>query len=229
MLDRFELEDVLQTYRVVADTREQANPRAAERFAALGPGLERATLDYGDYCANVTLPDGKDLYNTSERLSPACIVERKMSLDEVAACFTRERERFKREFERAGAANAKIYLLIEGGSLVSQELKFKMKTLQVLQLLKMYWPVFPLVFLAGLVDAIAGGGGTYITSCLYDCRTASSSGNSHEQDEFQSGDSPLYDPFCNFRLYTSAYSLVCGTLCACRLMGGLQSESDDQQ
>ena len=34
-----------------------------------------------------------------------------------------------------------------------------MKTLQVLQLLKMYWPVFPLVFLAGLIDAIAGGGG----------------------------------------------------------------------
>ena len=34
-----------------------------------------------------------------------------------------------------------------------------MKILQVLQLLKMYWPVFPLVFLAGLIDAIAGGGG----------------------------------------------------------------------
>ena len=116
MLDRFELEDVLQTYRVVADTREQANPRAAERFAALGPGLERATLDYGDYCANITLPDGRDLYDISVRLSPACIVERKMSLDEAAACFTRERERFKREFERAGEAKAKIYLLIEGGS-----------------------------------------------------------------------------------------------------------------
>lgn len=116
MLDRYELEDVLRTYRVVADTREQANPRAAERFAALGPGLERATLDYGDYCANVTLPDGKHLYDTSTRLSPACIVERKMSLDEAAACFTRERERFKREFERAGDAGAKIHLLIEGGS-----------------------------------------------------------------------------------------------------------------
>lgn len=116
MLDRFDIEDILRTYRVVADTREQANPRAAERFTALGPGLERATLDYGDYCANVTLPDGRDLYDISERLSPACIVERKMSLDEAAACLTRDRERFKREIERAGDAGAKIYLLIEGGS-----------------------------------------------------------------------------------------------------------------
>ena len=116
MLDRFEIEDTLRTYRVVADTREQTNPRAAERFAALGPGLERATLDYGDYCANVTLPDGKHLYDISARIFPTCIVERKMSLDEMAACLTRNRERFKREIERAGESGAKIYLLIEGGS-----------------------------------------------------------------------------------------------------------------
>lgn len=115
-MDRFDIEDTLKSYRVIRDTREQLTARATERFAALGDSLECATLDYGDYCANITLPDGRNLYDTSARIFPACIVERKMSLDEAAACFTRERERFKREFERAGEAKAKIYLLIEGGS-----------------------------------------------------------------------------------------------------------------
>jgi hypothetical protein len=84
-MDRFDIMDTLQTMRVIADTREQANPRAAERFAALGPGLERATLDYGDYCANVTLPDGRPLYDISGRITPVCVIERKMSLDETVA------------------------------------------------------------------------------------------------------------------------------------------------
>lgn len=115
-MDRFDIMDTMQTMRVIADTREQANPRAVERFAALGPSLERATLDYGDYCANVTLPDGRPLYDISGRITPACVIERKMSLDETVACFTRDRMRFEREFQRARDAGAKIYLLIEDGS-----------------------------------------------------------------------------------------------------------------
>lgn len=118
-MDSFTIQDTLKTFRIVADSREQANPRAAERFAALGPGLERATLDYGDYAANITLPDGHSLYTISDesyRLYPTCVIERKMSLDEVAACFTRDRDRFKREVERAQERGAKFYLLIEGGS-----------------------------------------------------------------------------------------------------------------
>ena len=39
-----------------------------------------------------------------------------MSLEELAACFTHERDRFRREFERAAEARAKTYLLIENGS-----------------------------------------------------------------------------------------------------------------
>ena len=115
-MDRFEIEEVLKTFRVIVDTREQSAHRAAARFAALGDNLERATLDYCDYCGNVTLPDGKPLYSVTDgRIYPSCAVERKMSIDECAACFTRDRDRFRREFERAKAAGAKVYLLIEGG------------------------------------------------------------------------------------------------------------------
>ena len=63
-MDRFEIEDALKTFRIIADTREHSTDRAAARFAALGAGMERATLDYGDYCANITLPNGKALYDS---------------------------------------------------------------------------------------------------------------------------------------------------------------------
>jgi hypothetical protein len=45
------------------------------------------------------------------------VIERKMDLDELASCFTRGRERFEREFERATSVNAKVYLLIENANM----------------------------------------------------------------------------------------------------------------
>lgn len=111
----FEIEEILNTFRVIADTREQNTPRASERFEAFGCPVERATLSYTDYCGQVTLPGG-DLYDTTAAIKPVCCIERKMNLDELAACFTRSRDRFRREFERASEAGAKVWLLIEGGS-----------------------------------------------------------------------------------------------------------------
>ena len=114
-MDNFQVKEILETFQVIADTREQNTPRAVERFDAFGAEMQRATLRYGDYCWNVRSPDGW-FYDTSKTITPLCVIERKMSLDELAACFTRDRDRFKREFERASAAGAKIYLLIENGS-----------------------------------------------------------------------------------------------------------------
>ena len=114
-MDPFETKEILSTFRIIADTREQNTPRATERFKAFGVPVERATLAFGDYAGNVTLPNG-DLYDTSTTISPGCVIERKMSLDELASCFTRGRDRFRREFERAAAAGSRTWLLIEGGS-----------------------------------------------------------------------------------------------------------------
>ena len=114
-MDPFEIRDALKTFRILVDRREQNTPRASERFAAFGVPYERVTLSFGDYCGQITLPHG-DLYDTSKAISPSVAIERKMSLDEAAACFTRERDRFRREFERARDANAQIYLLVEGAS-----------------------------------------------------------------------------------------------------------------
>ena len=115
-MDAFEIEDALNTFRIIVDRREQRTPKAAERYKSFGVAYANATLNYGDYCADITLPSGTALCDTSRRISAKCVIERKMNLDELAQCFTRDRDRFRREFERARDNGATVYLLVEGGS-----------------------------------------------------------------------------------------------------------------
>lgn len=114
-MNHFEIKDTLNTFRVIADTREQRTARASERFKSFGVPVERATLSYGDYCGNITLPDS-DLHDIHTTISAPCVIERKMSLDELTMCFTRGRDRFRREMERAVQNHSTVYLLIENGS-----------------------------------------------------------------------------------------------------------------
>lgn len=111
-LDR---EAVLSTFRIIADTREQNTPRARNRFKSFGVPVERATLAYGDYCWNADI-EGVPIRTTSNTIRPLAVIERKMNLDELAQNFTRGRKRFQREFERATASGARVYLLVENGS-----------------------------------------------------------------------------------------------------------------
>ena len=97
--------------KICVDSREQATEQSKRRYADFGVPWERGKLDFGDYSAVFTLPDG-----TEFSLKDKAVVERKMSLTECCGCFTHDRERFTREFERAKAVNAKIYLLIENAS-----------------------------------------------------------------------------------------------------------------
>lgn len=110
-MNRHEVDSILDSFRVIVDNREQNTPKARKRYKAIGM-TERATLSFGDYCGNVDI-GGKPLCDISGTISPVCVVERKMNLDELAMCFTRSRDRFRREFERAKDAGAKVYLLVE--------------------------------------------------------------------------------------------------------------------
>ena len=116
-MDNFEIDELMRSFTIICDTREQPTPRAVQRYQAFGVDYSRGTLNYGDYCANITLPSGKKLIDASGLISAKCVVERKMNLDELASCFTRGRDRFKREFERAAANNARVFLLCEDGSI----------------------------------------------------------------------------------------------------------------
>ena len=114
-MDHFGVTEVLNTFQILIDNREQWTPRAIERYNSFGVPYSRTTLNYGDYCGIITI-DGTPIYDTSKAVKACCVIERKMSLDELAMCFTRGRDRFRREMERAAANNSVIYLLIENGS-----------------------------------------------------------------------------------------------------------------
>lgn len=111
-MDGKEIESVLQSFTILADTREQDTERSRRRLAAMGTNIERCALGYGDYAATVRIGD----VWVADPGSPRCVIERKMDLDELAMCLTRERERFRREFQRAKHAGATVYLLVENGS-----------------------------------------------------------------------------------------------------------------
>lgn len=90
---------------ILVDTREQDTPRFRARLKSMNCLYERCKLDFGDYSAKFSIG--------GEWLMLNAAVERKMDFSELAQCFCNGRARFAREFERAKAADAKIYLLIE--------------------------------------------------------------------------------------------------------------------
>lgn len=106
----YEIDSALADMKIIADTREQDTPAFRRRFAGSGLPIVRDKLDFGDYTAAAEI-DG--IVYTLENVA---VIERKMSLDELAMCFGRERARFEREFLRAKAAGAKTYLLVENAS-----------------------------------------------------------------------------------------------------------------
>lgn len=106
-----DVESTLKTMVCICDSREQATEQSKRRYADFGVPWERGKLDFGDYSAVFMLPDGSKF-----DLRKTVAVERKMSLDELCGCYTHDRARFEREFERAKAVNGKIILLIEEAS-----------------------------------------------------------------------------------------------------------------
>ena len=116
-MDHFDVADLMKSFEIICDTREQPTTRAEQRYRSFGVGYSRGTLSYGDYCGNITFPSGEKLYDASVTISARCVVERKQNLDELAQCFTRGRDRFKREFERAASQNCRMFLLCEDGSI----------------------------------------------------------------------------------------------------------------
>ena len=115
-MDIFEQREVLGSFEILIDTREQPTERSRRRYESFGVPYRRATLDYGDYTYNAVLPGGAHLHDVSQTIKPLCVIERKMNLDELAGCFTRSRDRFKREFERAQANGCRIYLICENAN-----------------------------------------------------------------------------------------------------------------
>ena len=112
----FEQKEMLDSFEILVDTREQDTDRSKKRYELFGVPYQKATLDYGDYTYNATLPDGSKIHDISKTIHPFCAIERKMSLDEWAGCYTRGRNRFQNEFERALTNDCRIYLICENAN-----------------------------------------------------------------------------------------------------------------
>lgn len=106
-MDIFDIKEALKNIVVLVDTREQKTPALQRRLESIGYPYLRQKLDFGDYSAKTYI--GEKEFDFS---SVFCI-ERKMSLDELCACYGNGRKRFEKEFERAKISGAKTYLLIE--------------------------------------------------------------------------------------------------------------------
>ena len=106
-----EIKGCLDSMVVVVDTREQDNFAFKRRMDAIPCPKKREKLTSGDFSVQCTLPNGQTL-----SLKESIAVERKMSIDELAQCFTSGRERFEREFERFKAQGGTLMLLCENAS-----------------------------------------------------------------------------------------------------------------
>ena len=104
-----EIKRAVDSMVILVDTREQETEQLKQRLGTLGHQYRREALDSADYMVEYQTADGATV-----RLPVA--IERKMSLDELATCFTSERERFQREMERLLEAGVKTYLLVEKAS-----------------------------------------------------------------------------------------------------------------
>ena len=104
-----EIQRAVDSMVILVDTREQETEQLKQRLGTLGHQYRREALDSADYMVEYQTADGATV-----RLPVA--IERKMSLDELATCFTSDRERFFREMERLCEAGVKTYLLVEKAS-----------------------------------------------------------------------------------------------------------------
>ena len=106
-----DLEQTLDAMTMLVDTRERPTKISDRRYAQFGKPYRREKLNVGDYSAEFLLPSGEMV-----SLKDKVVVERKNSIDELCMCFTSERGRFEREFQRAAENGIKIYLLVENAT-----------------------------------------------------------------------------------------------------------------
>ena len=105
-----EIEAALKTITILVDTREKVWGHIEAGFHALGCPyvLREGGLKFGDYSYEYITPDGARV--SCENI---IVVERKANAEELSGNLTGKRRQFAAEFEKARAAGAKVYLLIE--------------------------------------------------------------------------------------------------------------------
>lgn len=109
---------------VLVDSREKKNSHILDYFRKQKIAYQVEKLEYGDYSFMIPASAvGENIYFHRD-----CVVERKGSLEELSGNFAQERERFEKEFLKAGNDDAKVYLMIEAPGGYSDIIGHKYRT-----------------------------------------------------------------------------------------------------
>ena len=109
---KFSVEEIKRLTKnmiVLVDSREKKNSHILDYFRKQKISFQTEKLEYGDYSFMIpAIVAGENIYFHWD-----CVVERKASLEELSGNLTGERERFEKEFLKAGNDGCKVYLMIE--------------------------------------------------------------------------------------------------------------------
>lgn len=101
--------DIVDEIIVLIDSREKLPNHITKAFDNFGVKWEVKKLESGDYSAYVPKNEVLGIYEDINLENIIC-VERKMSAEEISNNLSNQKDRFKREFERA---TCKIIIMIE--------------------------------------------------------------------------------------------------------------------
>lgn len=154
-MKKSQLKKILNSIVVYWDTREKKNQHILDDLENMKIKTEKKKLGSGDY--SFFLPANEDLGVPEDiDFSNKCIIERKASLEELSNNLTFERDRFKRELERA--PDSKV-LLIENSTyeqLFMGEYNTKMSSNAFLSTLHTFWVRYscPFIFIPSELTAL---------------------------------------------------------------------------
>ena len=115
-MEGYEIQNCLDSMRILVDSAEQPTEEYVKRCDSFGVPYERRNLDYADYTYDFMLPNGSWIHESESAVKGRAVIERKMSLRELSGNLCQNWDRFCREFDRAKENNASVYLLVEDGS-----------------------------------------------------------------------------------------------------------------
>lgn len=121
-----DIKQMIKQLTILIDSREKQNGHITDYLTKNHIPYETTTLSYGDYSCKIPVSTGESIH-----FHDSIVIERKNSLEELSGNLTRDRERFEKEFLKAGNDGAKIYLMVEdeGGysSIINHSYKTEFK------------------------------------------------------------------------------------------------------
>ena len=118
-----EIKKLTKSMVILVDSREKKNTHILDYFRKQKISFQTEKLEYGDYSFMIPAAADEDIFFHRD-----IVIERKASLEELSGNLAQERERFEKEFLKAGNDGCKVYLMIEAPGGYSDIIGHKYRT-----------------------------------------------------------------------------------------------------